>query len=250
MKCGPPIWRPGSPELWWYGIFHWSKVFALYAIGKDIYKNKLTSRMQEQKYAYARVCTRKKNNNIIIKEHFRPPIEVSHSLFHHRINILHPLWIICYASLAHACRVLQHEMGMSCGQRIVINFAEGIFRFCRIFLNFCVFFAFFRHANNFRCCYALLLVLWHSWRTLLINDRQGPAPDIYEQVGPCLPESPKRLGGPYIANDMGLGGPHITGVPISRLHRYSVSVSTVYTTSCLRPSVVCIPKRPLLRCNI
>ena len=39
---------------------------------------------------------------------------------------------------------------------VVMNFAEG---FCRIFLNFHVFFAFLRHANNLRCCSVLLLVL-------------------------------------------------------------------------------------------
>ena len=51
---------------------------------------------------------------------------------------------------------------------------------------------------------------YHWWRTLLINDRQGLAPDVYEQVGPYLPGSPKRWGGPYITSEMGLGG-----VPIS-----------------------------------
>ena len=64
----------------------------------------------------------------------------------------------------------------------------------------------------------------------MLQWRQGPAPDVYD-LG-----SLKRWGDPYIASEMGLGGPHITrdngtGVPISRGSPYRA-----YTGLSLRES--------------
>ena len=109
---------------------------------------------------------------------------------------------------------------------IVINFTE-LFRFCRIFLNFHVFCAFLRHANNFRRCYALILLCKHPWNSDQWTSR---SPMFYEQVGPCLLGSPKRWGDPYVASEMGAGGsPYLFGtrIPLSRgphialIHRIS-----------------------------
>ena len=58
--------------------------------------------------------------------HFRPPSEVSHSIFCQcSTNLLRLLWNTCFASLAHACRAYLHEMGRCLVDNVVTNFAEG-----------------------------------------------------------------------------------------------------------------------------